>query len=720
MAEGRESFSTRSGLPVEAAPVFSLPSPCVSASVGWAVAESIKWIVAPAQCTESTPRDADVEKLLSLLREDRLHQAAHALDQLADQFDAAEHKREYKTLCDAVEEAGFILATLDKSLASAKTGLQKDPMWKRDPRELLEVLEPFSDKTYPAVMLSDLDTSAKAGKGWEGLDELHQKPVTVQRSSTEEYDSTVASVSRHQEKGLDPPSLTSASSVEELPPSLKECFIDFAAFPPGAQVPEADLVHLFATHAPLHTPHSVRAAARKLQELNQRRLVSIDTSSHGLPIYCMNESLWQEAHRSAQQARHQRRFQHGDINASKLTGNVRYFSLHEEEPSPLSKAMAACGVQDGWLRACILGTCAATSMPGSKAGKGLLQYFRRLQYLSIRGEVTAQMVETLASTDMRLLSFVSVQGCRSNDATALVESLAVASRLAHLDVSGCKGMFWLPDSIGKHMWLMHLNLSGCDTLVGLPESIGDCRQLTYLDLGRCKGVFRLPGSIGGCSQLMNLDVSGCDALAGLPESIGQCSQLRHLDLSCCKYAHFHLPERIRLCSQLTQLNFRGCKGMFQLPHSIGGCNPLMHLDLNGCEALEELPESIGKCSQLTHIDLSGCKEVFFLPGSISGCDQLIHLNLSGCEALQKLPQSIGKCSQLKQVNLSRCQGLTQLPASMGFCRQLTHLDLSGCYCLDMLPVSVRRLLPNLKLPRPEPTVRFQCSRCSKHDCTDRN
>jgi NB-ARC domain len=44
------------------------------------------------------------------------------------------------------------------------------------------------------------------------------------------------------------------ASYDALPPSLRRCFVDLAAWPPATRVLESDLLSLFAAHAPLETP----------------------------------------------------------------------------------------------------------------------------------------------------------------------------------------------------------------------------------------------------------------------------------------------------------------------------------------------------------------------------------------------------------------------------------------------------------------------------------
>ena len=511
-------------------------------------------------------------------------------------------------------------------------------------------------------------------------------------------------------------------SVDLLPPSLQECFIDFAAFPEDARVLQVDIAHLFATHAPLLSPHSRQAAAAKARALVDRHLIkelNHDQFADDRLCYQMHDVLHTIAQNMAAEPARKRHCGHNAASCSrKISDDVLHFAACQGSTLP----QLAKGTR---VRACCV---TGNAQPPIK----WLQHAHCLQFLWLQGWHASNIVRALDSVpDVQQLQFASLAGTGHLEAppdslwrfrqlahldlsytyihdlpasisschrlTALLlrdcllhkltQGIGGCTRLAHLDLIDSGWLAALPGSIGNCTLLTHLNLGKCTTLTALPEGISGCVQLKTLNLYSCQVLVTLPNNIGGCAQLRHLDLRECKALVALPEGIGGCTQLTHLDLFNCNMLAA-LPQSIGGCAQLALLNLRGCKALVTLPQGIGACAALAHLDLSGCEALAALPESIGGCAQLAHINLGGCKALTRLPEGIGGCAQLTHLDVFSCDMLAALPQSIGGCAQLAHLNLRGCKALVTLPQGIDACAQLAHLDLSGCEALAALPESI--------------------------------
>lgn len=285
----------------------------------------------------------------------------------------------------------------------------------------------------------------------------------------EQWEQRLADFRWQQRRCEDPASAVCAVSIAALPPSLREYFVDFAAFPEDERVAEADVVHLFATHAPLHTPHSVRAAQHKLNELVQRSLLSVAPApgGRGTRTCHMHDILRALALRYAAVDASGRSF---DADAAHDAARVRRFSAHKHGGSLANRL----GRSDH-LRACVLGATHADP-PTDRRPQGFAA--PRLRYLRTACAGGCELGDAMArgAGSMPVLSFLSVHECRG--AAALLEHVLPAVHLAHIDLCGCAGLTLLPESLGRCTQLTHLALASCMHLSHLPESLAIYRSET--------------------------------------------------------------------------------------------------------------------------------------------------------------------------------------------------------------------------------------------------
>ena len=87
-------------------------------------------------------------------------------------------------------------------------------------------------------------------------------------------------------------------------------------------------------------------------------------------------------------------------------------------------------------------------------------------------------------------------------------------------------------------------------------------HLTTLDLSGCRYISRLPESLGGCKSLATIELAGCTGLQEITAALGGCTQLASLSLRDC-HLLVSLPAELSNCTAMTSLDLRGCGGRFQ-------------------------------------------------------------------------------------------------------------------------------------------------------------
>ncbi|RVW74930.1 Protein suppressor of npr1-1, constitutive 1 [Vitis vinifera] len=324
----------------------------------------------------------------------------------------------------------------------------------------------------------------------------------------------------------------------------------------------------------------------------------------------------------------------------------------------------------------------------------------------------------------------------------LPSSIGRLKALQHLDLSSCKSLRCLSESICNLSSLETLILKGCSNLKGfleiidymknlehldlsftgieeLPSSIGRLKALQHLDLSSCKSLRSLSESICNLSSLETLILEGCSNLKGFPEikddmenlkrldlsfigikelssSIGRLKALKHLNLKCCTKL-VSLPDIICNLSSLETLILEGCSNLKGFPKIKDDMENLKRLDLS-FTSIEEFPSSIGRLKALQHLDLSYCKSLRCLSESICNLSSLETLILEGCSNLKGFPEIKDDMENLKMLDLS-FTGIEELPSSIGRLKALKHLNLKCCAELVSLPDSICRALKKLDVQK---------------------
>jgi len=124
--------------------------------------------------------------------------------------------------------------------------------------------------------------------------------------------------------------------------------------------------------------------------------------------------------------------------------------------------------------------------------------------------------------------------------------------LITLDLTLCKGLTSLPDTIGEMQNLQTLFLGNCYNIAELPATITKLRSLVTLNLYNCGGLRYLPDTFDEFKTLQVLSLQGCEKLVEVPPSMSQCLTLTTLTLWNC-----HVLERIPDLSMIPKLQIDG-------------------------------------------------------------------------------------------------------------------------------------------------------------------
>nr|XP_016470041.1 PREDICTED: TMV resistance protein N-like [Nicotiana tabacum] len=279
-------------------------------------------------------------------------------------------------------------------------------------------------------------------------------------------------------------------------------------------------------------------------------------------------------------------------------------------------------------------------------------------------------------------------------------------QLKYLNLSYSNGLINSPD-FSMMPNLEKLNLSNCKNLVVVHESIGTLQRLKYLNMSHCSKLSRLPNTI----HLESLEIFllwDCTKLENFPQVIGLMPNLSELHLEGT--AIKELPDSLINISGLVSINLSNCKCLENITYSICGLRCLRSLNLSGCSKLETLPETLGQLETLEEVLVDGTA-ITKLPSTISKMGNLKILSFSGCKNIKK-DTSFGVASLSKFTSMTNVKNLmkrsdaerkkpqTARPSLSGL-RYLKKLDLSDSDLVDEVATDVWHLasLEELNLSR---------------------
>ncbi|KAF3637562.1 putative pectinesterase/pectinesterase inhibitor 46-like [Capsicum annuum] len=203
-------------------------------------------------------------------------------------------------------------------------------------------------------------------------------------------------------------------------------------------------------------------------------------------------------------------------------------------------------------------------------------------------------------------------------------------KLKYLNLSYSKGLINTPN-LGQMPNLEKLNLSNCKNLVGVHESLGNLTRLWYLNLSHCPKLRSLSKNIH-LESLEKLLLWDCTKLESFPQIICLIPKLSELHLEGTGIKE--LPESIINLSGLVSINLSSCKDLESITYSICGLRCLRTLNLSGCSKLETLPETLGQLETLEELLVDGTA-IIKLPSTVSEMENLKILSFSGCRKKKK-------------------------------------------------------------------------------------
>ncbi|KAF8692273.1 hypothetical protein HU200_039881 [Digitaria exilis] len=187
------------------------------------------------------------------------------------------------------------------------------------------------------------------------------------------------------------------------------------------------------------------------------------------------------------------------------------------------------------------------------------------------------------------------------------ELLQHLNSLHELEISRCKDLRQLPESMRSLTYLHKLEINWCDNLV-LPEWLGELQSLERLNIIGLPLVSSLPQSVQSLTSLQDLYIYYCHALHQVPEQLGELCSLRRLQL-CNLPALTSLPKSMQRLTSLHFLNLSTCDALTQLPQSLGELPALQKFWIKGCLGLTSLPCSIKRLTALEELKISYCPEL---------------------------------------------------------------------------------------------------------------
>ncbi|XP_066358064.1 disease resistance protein Pik-2-like [Miscanthus floridulus] len=281
---------------------------------------------------------------------------------------------------------------------------------------------------------------------------------------------------------------------------------------------------------------------------------------------------------------------------------------------------------------------------------------------------------------LRVLDLEDTEGLGNH----CLENVGKLLHLRYLSLRGCRGIFCLPDSVGKLSQLEVLDIKGTKIQV-LPKTIVRLRKLRHLHAG---GGFNLRGELSFSEKCMALLEVQCNACLGQFREIHGRSRRDWCTIACCAALSpimmgmgfpdddsVTVPRGMRNVKSLHTLRYVNLAWGNAIVEDIKCLTGLRKLGLVGlskenswnlCVAISKLSllESLSLCSEL---DLSDCLNAIKPPP-----ENLRSLKLR-CK-MTKLPEWIGRLQNLVKLTLDGT-GLSTDDATMQHIGMLQNLSI---------------------------------------------
>lgn len=250
-----------------------------------------------------------------------------------------------------------------------------------------------------------------------------------------------------------------------------------------------------------------------------------------------------------------------------------------------------------------------------------------------------------------------------------------------------------------------LNLSFCESITDLSNLCTP--NLETLDLSSCRNLIKVSDSIGSLPKLKTWNLESCGKLQKLPSSL-RLKSLKFFSLFSCsrleKFPNIH-PET--KCLEDLKLSYSGIR---ELPSSLGYLTRLRMLELDNC--VQDFPDRINKmqltpiaCASFDTLSEYGLLSLESLHLSDCGANlieldfwmkpeyfpELKILYLSGSNIVT-IPESIASFTSLADLYIDNCTKLQEIPSLPQSIRRVSAIN-----CFSLEPQSFRRLWTQVSL-----------------------
>ncbi|KAK3416300.1 hypothetical protein EUGRSUZ_H01757 [Eucalyptus grandis] len=221
----------------------------------------------------------------------------------------------------------------------------------------------------------------------------------------------------------------------------------------------------------------------------------------------------------------------------------------------------------------------------------------------------SMQVGLLFLQDFEKLKFISFGKCWS---LVYMPDVSCIPNLEELNLSRCKNLKHVHNSVANHCKLRKLNLAYCFKLQRFPDILNENESLREVLLG-WTSIEELPTSIGNLVSLEDISLFYCKKLVILPSSIYKLQNLKVLQLCGCS----QLQEIPKIPRKLRRLKANNCKSLTRILSNIcdTGDFDLEELEASNCQQLQEIPKIPRK---LRRLKANNCKSLARIPSNI--CD----------------------------------------------------------------------------------------------------
>ncbi|KAK3430842.1 hypothetical protein EUGRSUZ_E02286, partial [Eucalyptus grandis] len=237
--------------------------------------------------------------------------------------------------------------------------------------------------------------------------------------------------------------------------------------------------------------------------------------------------------------------------------------------------------------------------------------------------------------------------------------------------------------------LKYIDFSHCEMMVRTPD-LSCTPQLEELDLSNCKNLVEVHESIANLKKLQVLNLRKCYELSVFPNVL-KSKYLRALNFcECIKFKRFpDIPHKLKELKELRLVE----TAIKELPTSIENLVALESMSISHCKNLEHLPYSIYKLQKLTVLNVQDCTNLIGFPKYKDSVDSCVKVGLSKLEVLElsrcnlsevEFLENLSYFPLLSSLNLNY-NNITTLPTSINKRDHLSILSVENCHRLREIP-----------------------------------